>query len=164
MKEIRTLANSLSEEQFRVQMGPFALIQRPPVETKGQGLAAHAGTRKAHPEKMSHKMLSLLFEFEDLVVATLPPLNGVDQLSVGRLPDCDLVLDDSSGLRVDAVTDSVGSQIMPRGGADTGFGGTAPHPPANPAPWLLIIGTGALLTAASSVSLRRLRGAASARR
>ena len=29
-------------------------------------------------------------------MATLPPLNGVDQLSVGRLPDCDLVIDDSS--------------------------------------------------------------------
>jgi len=96
VKEIRTLANSLSEEQFRVQMGPFALIQRPPARADGEGSAAHAGTRKAHPENMSEKMLSLLLEFEDLVVATLPPLNGVDQLSVGRLPDCDLVIDDSS--------------------------------------------------------------------
>jgi len=96
VKEIRTLANSLSEEQFRVQMGPFALIQRPPAGAEGDGSAALAGTAKAHPEKMSQKMLSLLFEFEDLVVATLPPLNGVDQLFVGRLPDCDLVIDDPS--------------------------------------------------------------------
>ena len=57
-----------------------------------------------------------------------------------------VVLDDSSGLKVDALTDAVGSQTMPRGGANTGFGGTAPHPPASPLPWLLTIGFGAVLT------------------
>ncbi len=96
VKEIRTLATSLSEAQFHVQMGPFALIQRPPAGADGERLATLAGTGKAHPENMSRNMLSLFFEFEDLVVATLPPLNGVDLLSVGRLPDCDLVIDDSS--------------------------------------------------------------------
>jgi len=95
VKEIRTLAGSLSEEQFREQMGPFALIQRPPAGA-GKERTATLTTGKAHPENMSQKMLSLLFEFEDLVVAILPPLNGVDQLSVGRLPDCDLVIGDSS--------------------------------------------------------------------
>ena len=66
-----------------------------------------------------------------------------------------VVLDDSSGLKVDALTDAVGSQIMPSGGANTGFGGTAPHPPASPAPWLWLIGTGAALTAAGLGGLRR---------
>ena len=66
-----------------------------------------------------------------------------------------VVLDDSSGLKVDALTDAVGSQIMPSGGANTGFGGTAPHPPASPAPWLWLIGTGAALTAAGFGGLRR---------
>jgi len=96
VKEIRTLATSLSEEQFRVQMGPFALIQRPPTGAGKDSGATLAGTGKAHPEKMSAQMVSLLFEFEDLVVATLPPLNGVDELSVGRLPDCELMIKDSS--------------------------------------------------------------------
>src|SRR5215472_2049927 len=68
-----------------------------------------------------------------------------------------VVLDDSSGLRVDALTDAVGSQIMPSGGADTGFGGTAPHPPASPAPWLVLIGAGAALAAAGFGGLRRPR-------
>jgi hypothetical protein len=95
VKEIRTLATSLSEAQFRKQMGPFALIQRPPTGT-GRERTATLTTGKVQPENMSQKMLSLLFEFEDLVVATLPPLNGVDELSVGRLPDCDLVIRDSS--------------------------------------------------------------------
>lgn len=66
-----------------------------------------------------------------------------------------VVLDDASGLRVDALTDAVGSQIMPSGGADTGFGGTAAHPPASPAPWLWLIGAGAALTAAGFGGLRR---------
>jgi hypothetical protein len=68
-----------------------------------------------------------------------------------------VVLDDSSGLKVDALTDAVGSQIMPRGGANTGFGGTAPHPPASPVPWLLTIGFGAVLTGAGLTGLRRSR-------
>jgi uncharacterized protein DUF4397 len=67
------------------------------------------------------------------------------------------VLDDSSGLEVDPVTDAVGSQIMPKGGANTGFGGTAPHPPASPAPWLLTIAFGTVLTGVAFTGLRRTR-------
>ena len=66
-----------------------------------------------------------------------------------------VVLDDSSGLKVDAVTDAAGSQIMPKGAVSAGFGGTAPPPPANPAPWLVLIAAGALLTAAGLARLRR---------
>jgi Domain of unknown function (DUF4397) len=66
-----------------------------------------------------------------------------------------VVLDDSSGLRVDALTDAVGSQIMPSGGANTGFGGTAARPPASPVPWLLLLGAGVALAAAGLGGLRR---------
>jgi hypothetical protein len=66
-----------------------------------------------------------------------------------------VVLDDSSGLKVDAVTDAAGSKIMPKGAISAGLGGTAPRPPANPAPWLVMIAAGALLTAAGVVRLRR---------
>ncbi len=59
-----------------------------------------------------------------------------------------VVLDDSSGLKIDALTDAAGSRVMPTGGAEAGFGGTAPRPPADPAPWLLTIAAGALLTVA----------------
>ena len=68
-----------------------------------------------------------------------------------------VVLDGSSGLKVDALTDSVGSRVMPAGGANTGFGGTAPRPPASPLPWLLTIMTGVVLTAAGALALRRPR-------
>jgi hypothetical protein len=73
-----------------------------------------------------------------------------------------VVLDGSSGLKIDVLTDAAGSQIMPMGGVSTGFGGTAPRPPADPAPWLLTIVAGALLTMAGSVGLRRSRRTAAA--
>ena len=66
-----------------------------------------------------------------------------------------VVLDDSSGLKADAVTDASGSQIMPKGAVSAGFGGTAPRPPANPVPWLVTIAAGALLAAAGLARLRR---------
>jgi len=45
--------------------------------------------------------------------------------------------------------------MMLMGGVNTGFGGTAPRPPASPVPWLLTIAAGTLLTAASLARLRR---------
>ena len=83
--------------------------------------------------------------------ATMPVSLGADTIHTI------FVLDDSSGLEVDPVTDAVGSQIMPKGGADTGFGGTAPHPPASPAPWLLMIAFGTVLTGVAFTGLRRTR-------
>ena len=68
-----------------------------------------------------------------------------------------VVLDDSSGLKVDALMDAAGSQIMPKGGVTAGFGGTAPRLPGDPAPWLLTIAAGALLTSAGFAGLRRGR-------
>jgi hypothetical protein len=70
-----------------------------------------------------------------------------------------VVLDDSSGLKVDALMDAAGSQIMPKGGAAAGFGGTAPRLPADPAPWLLTIAAGVLLTSAGFAGLLRSRRA-----
>jgi len=75
-----------------------------------------------------------------------------------------VVLDDSSGLKVDALLDAAGSQVMPKGGADTGFGGTAPLLPGNPAPWLLTITAGALLAWAGFAGLLRSRRPGAARR
>ncbi len=104
MKEIRDLAASLSEAEFQKQMGPFALIQRPPANKDGEfPMGSLEITGKSHPEEISQGTLSLLFEFEDLVVATLPPLGRIDELTVGRLPDCDLVIDDPSASKRHAV-------------------------------------------------------------
>jgi hypothetical protein len=100
VKDMRRLASSLSLEKFQKQMGPFALVQRPPEEslesTQKMGLPANAmHTAMAKPEDISKGILSLLFEFEDLQIATLPPM-AEEELTVGRLPDCDLVIDHKS--------------------------------------------------------------------
>jgi hypothetical protein len=50
----------------------------------------------AKADQISQGALALLFQFEDLIVATLPPVEMVAELAVGRLPDSDLLLDEPS--------------------------------------------------------------------
>jgi hypothetical protein len=95
---------------------------------------------------------------QQMVRFTAPGEHAIMQVRLGAdTIHTVIVLDDSSGLEVDPVTDAVGSQIMPKGGANTGFGGTAPHPPASPAPWLLTIAFGAVLTGVGFTGQRRTR-------
>ena len=69
-----------------------------------------------------------------------------------------VVLDGSSGLKVDILTDAAGSKDAPAGGAATGFGGTAPrHVVPQLTPWLAILAAGLLLVAFGAVGLRRSR-------
>ena len=67
------------------------------------------------------------------------------------------VLDGSSGLRIDNVTDAAGSAAAPDGGAATGFGGMAPDPGPGLAPGVGMLAGGALLVTAGVFALRRLR-------
>ena len=64
-----------------------------------------------------------------------------------------VVLDGSSGLKADDLTDAVGTKVMPKGGAATGLGGTALRPPADLAPWLLLVLAGAFLSVVGAVGL-----------
>jgi len=68
-----------------------------------------------------------------------------------------VVLDGSSGLKVDTLTDAAGSADAPTGGAATGFGGMAPRAPAGSVPWLATLAAGFLLMAAGVFGLRRSR-------
>jgi hypothetical protein len=68
-----------------------------------------------------------------------------------------VVLDGSSGLRVDNLTDAAGSTDRPKGGAATGFGGTAPKPGPGLVPWLATLAGGVLLAVAGGFGLRRTR-------
>jgi hypothetical protein len=100
IKELRALGASLSAEKFRHQLGPFALIQRPPSAESSETLDP---TFTANRGMIEQGMLSLLFEFENLLVATLPPLRETDSLMFGRLPDCEVMLDDGSVSKQHAV-------------------------------------------------------------
>jgi hypothetical protein len=108
VKELRTLASKLTGDQFRKQLGPFVLVQRPgapttPVENDLGLPFSVERTTVARPEAVTAGALGLLFQFDDLLVATVPPLMGVDQLTVGRQPDNELVLDDPSVSKVHAM-------------------------------------------------------------
>jgi hypothetical protein len=66
-----------------------------------------------------------------------------------------VVLDGAAGQEIANLEDAAGSSQAPAGGAQTGFGGTAPHGPGSPVPWLVLIGAGALLAASGAFRLRR---------
>jgi Domain of unknown function (DUF4397) len=68
-----------------------------------------------------------------------------------------VVLDSSSGLKVDNLTDAAGSSDAPMGGAATGFGGMASRDPPGSAPWLATFAAGLVLIAVGVLGLRRSR-------
>jgi hypothetical protein len=97
VKELHKIAGSMRREEFERQLGPFVLVQRPPDQLT-QKKALELGARRTVAVKRSEPAdeVSLLFEFDDLMVATLPVVDSAAPLNVGRLPDCDLVIDDPS--------------------------------------------------------------------
>ena len=66
-----------------------------------------------------------------------------------------VVLDGTNGLEIVNLLDAAGAGKPPVGGVTTGFGGTAGHGPRSPAPWLALIGAGALITLTGGFRLRR---------
>jgi Domain of unknown function (DUF4397) len=73
-----------------------------------------------------------------------------------------LVVLDSSGhtLKIANLEDAAGSNVPPKGGAPTGYGGTAPAPGTPPALWVSLVAAGALLVTAASYRMRRVRSIA----
>jgi Domain of unknown function (DUF4397) len=74
-----------------------------------------------------------------------------------------IVLDGAKGLEVTNLEDADGSSQLPAGGAQTGFGGTAPHGPGSPLPWLEVIAAGSALVLGGGLGLRRIRRRATPR-
>jgi hypothetical protein len=97
VKDLRNMASSMSAGDFIRQLGPFALIQRPTDEVASKMAVKLAAGRTLLADRMpSSRGVSMLLEFDELEVATLPPLSESAVLTVGRLPDSDLVVEDPS--------------------------------------------------------------------
>ncbi len=82
--------------EFEAQLGPFVLVQRPPdAIVQQRALKMGAGRTVAVRRDSTKDTISLLFELDDLLVATLPPMLN-EAVTVGRMPDCEMVIDDPS--------------------------------------------------------------------
>lgn len=100
MKELRAMAQSLTSDAFRAQLGPFALVEQheslasavDPVLASGEV----GQTSEVDPERIMARMLALALALEKMRVTSLPPLGDAIELSVGRQPDNDLVVDHNS--------------------------------------------------------------------
>jgi hypothetical protein len=68
-----------------------------------------------------------------------------------------VVLDGARGLEIGNLVDAAGSSQLPKGGAATGFGGTAPRGPGSPWPWLEVMAAGSALAAGGGLGLYRGR-------
>lgn len=98
--ELRELALRLDEAEFERQVGPFALVQRPPKAVLAMA-AEQLGAKDTVPfrrgtKEESSRVMDLVLSFDTLVLATLPPVRDVDTLTIGRLPDCDVVVENPS--------------------------------------------------------------------
>jgi hypothetical protein len=74
---------------------------------------------------------------------------------VGDTVHTEVVLDAANGLEIVNLEDAAGAGQPPTGGAGTGFGGTTPHGPGSPLPWLAVIGAGVLLVLTGGIWWRR---------
>lgn len=83
-------------DELERQLGPFVLVVGPPdreAQKKALALGAKRTTRLT--DTAPRDAVSLLLKLEHLLVATLPEVPE-EGLLVGRLPDCDVVIDDPS--------------------------------------------------------------------
>lgn len=97
ISELRTLASRMSRPEFEKNIGPFTLAQQPPKSVLS--LVAQRmgpGETLTAPRSKASRSIDLVLSFDKLVIATLPPVRNVDELVVGRLPDCDLVIENPS--------------------------------------------------------------------
>jgi len=136
---VRVIQASLKQNTVRVSYGPDVLARHLTFGSATPYMAVSPGTR------------TVQFAAPGEHTATTVELHPDSVHTI-------VVLDSSSGLKVDALTDAVGSGMMPMGGVSTGFGGTAPRQPSDPALWLLLIAAGTLLTVTGFLGLRRSHG------
>jgi len=99
VKDLYPLAAERSLRQFEEKIGPFVLIQRPPAPVLakvanqlGQGRTVGA----VHRSRLGNEILAMLVGFKFLQVASLPKLDGPKSLVIGRLPECNVVVEEPS--------------------------------------------------------------------
>ncbi len=97
VKDLKRIAASFNREGFEKQLGPFVLIHRPPSELAHQrSMQLGAAKTVALTPASARDEVSLLLQLDQCLVSTLPPMSTGSELLVGRMPDCEIVIDDPS--------------------------------------------------------------------
>ena len=135
---VRVIQASLKEQMVKVTLGSTELARRPEVRQ-----------REPLPGRVPGRQTVT-------VSSSGGTANSSVTLAAGTVHTL-VVLDGASGLEVVNLEDASGSGKPPLGGVSTGFGGTAPHGPGSPVPWLAAIGAGSLLALTGGLRLRRNR-------
>jgi FHA domain len=94
VRELKALATRLDADAFRQQLGPFVLVERPFKKERKSG-SLDVQPKATRPLKGGRAQKGVL-DFEDLWVATLPPLRDEDEFIIGRTADCDVMLDEGT--------------------------------------------------------------------
>lgn len=94
VRELKALAARLDEKAFARQLGPFVLVERPFLKERKTG-KIEIVPKSTRPVK-NNRALKGVLDFEDLWVATLPPLQEQDDFLIGRTADCDVMLDEGT--------------------------------------------------------------------
>ena len=141
---VRVIQASVKQQQVTVDDGSDVLAQQLAFGSATSYMAVQPGTQTVQFMASGDKV-SMPVTLTDGSVHTI------------------VVLDGSSGLTVDILTDAAGSQITPNGGAATGLGGTAPRDTVpGLIPWAGTLAAGLLLVTAGVIGLRRSRRTAAA--
>jgi hypothetical protein len=90
VRELKELTVRLDEKKLEQQLGPFVLVQRPiQPAPRTDSLSTRPIADPTRPAKPKG-----VFDFEDLWVATLPPMSERDSFVIGRSVDCDVIIDE----------------------------------------------------------------------
>ena len=89
------MAVGLTTRGFADQLGPFALVRRPP-DPVMQQVAMRLAAGRTGEHRMAPVPIETALAFDELVILTLPPIGERAVFTVGRLPDMDIVVDHPS--------------------------------------------------------------------
>jgi hypothetical protein len=106
IRELREWAANLGPDEFRQQLGPFVLMQRPVegvLEQVSLSLRSGPTIGMSKQSRLVPEVLAMLKAFDSLKVASLPNLDASRALYVGRVPECELCVDEPSVSKKHAV-------------------------------------------------------------
>lgn len=97
MAQLRALARTLPLEEFEQRVGPYGLIRVPSIAPEERvGPAVGQSTIISSSADIIARTMTLMLGMEELPVASMPRLDADAELTVGRLPDRCVFIDDAS--------------------------------------------------------------------